>query len=83
MEMKKVYEEMLTYFKNATEADLKDDLMFLDSLEKTDVLAHDYVNLLNRKIEANPTLRGGLKQNIECSVDCNNFIIAEELYLAA
>lgn len=83
MEMKQVYEEMLSYFKNATKADLKEDLMFLDSLEKTDVFAHDYVNLLNRKIEATPTLRGGLKQNIECSVDSNNYKIAEELYLAA
>lgn len=83
MEMKKVYEEMLSYFDNASKADLKDDMMFLDSLVKTDVFTHDYVNLLNRKIEAAPTLRGGLKHNIECSVDSNDYHIAEELYLAA
>lgn len=80
--MKSVYEEMLAYFKSASKATLKEDLQFLDSQEKTDVLASDYVNLLTKKLEEVPVMKRGVKKNIECPADSNNYL-AEELYLAA
>ncbi|MCQ2191425.1 MAG: hypothetical protein MJZ23_01000 [Paludibacteraceae bacterium] len=78
MEMRKVYEEMLSYFENASDADLKEDLLFLESQEKTDVLVSDYVDQLKRKIETTC-----FKKSIECHIDCDKYSVSEEFYLAA
>ena len=50
--MEKVYEELIKYFKKATDKDKEEDLIFLKSLEKTDVLISDYVIQLHSRLES-------------------------------
>ncbi len=50
--MEKVYEELIKYFNKATDKNKEEDLIFLKSLEKTDVLISDYVNQLHSRLES-------------------------------
>lgn len=49
--METIYEELIEYFKNATESDKKNDLSFLDNQIPTDVLVSDYIKQMNSRIE--------------------------------